>query len=82
MPPQIPSHLFEYFARSKSMLQAWAGVPGDLVEEALAERDQFGRMELQSQLLYSAADQVRAERLRVCLSVLLCNIHDTESFVA
>ena len=61
---EVPSHLFEYFARSPSIIQQWARnhrtgqrPPLLLLEEALLARNPFGAIETQTQLLLSAADQ-------------------------
>lgn len=62
--PQIPSHLFEHFARCPSVVTQWARhhttgqrLPADLLEEALLAKNAFSALELQNQLLYSLADQ-------------------------
>ncbi len=61
---EVPSHLFEYFARSPSIIQQWARhhrtgqkPPVLLLEEALLSRNPFGAVETQTQILLSAADQ-------------------------
>ena len=62
---QVPSHLFEYFARTPSVVRQSAKhyltneeVPTGLVEEALYQRKDLHALEMQSQILYSAADMV------------------------
>ena len=61
---EVPSHLFEYFARSPNIIQQWARhhrtgqkPPVLLLEEALLSRNPFGAVETQTQILLSAADQ-------------------------
>ena len=61
---EVPSHLFEYFARSPKIIQQWARhhrtgqkPPVLLLEEALLSRNPFGAVETQTQILLSAADQ-------------------------
>ena len=60
----MPSHLFEYFARDSRVLRSWArhfqtgeSLPLDLLEEALNDKNEFGALEVQKQILYSVADQ-------------------------
>lgn len=62
---QIPSHLFEYFARSPEIIAKWAYNPNSnsiasssLVEDALQSREIFQAIEVQRQVLFSAVDQV------------------------
>jgi len=62
---QVPSHLFEYFARSPEVVRTWArhyrtgeSLPSGLLESVLARRGDQSALELQSQILFSAADQV------------------------
>jgi len=61
---EVPSHLFEHFARCPSVLPLWArhhhtGEPPSpgLVKAALEEKKAFRALEMQNQLLYSLADQ-------------------------
>lgn len=61
---EVPSHLFEYYARSPKVLSQWARhhvtgkpAPSGLLEEALKTKGSFKAIDLQTQLLYSAADQ-------------------------
>lgn len=61
---EVPSHLFEYFARESSVVATWArhynsgvSIPSGLLEEALEMKSSFQAIDLQTQLLYSAADQ-------------------------
>jgi Zn-dependent oligopeptidase len=61
----VPSHLFEYFARSPEVVSQWARhhitgepVPIDVLRGALAHKDRsFSACNVQTQILYSAADQ-------------------------
>lgn len=61
---EVPSHLFEYFARTPSVIAMFARhfqtneTPSlSLISDTLRTRDNFQAIELQNQLLYSAADQ-------------------------
>lgn len=61
---EVPSHLFEHFAKCPALLTRWGrhhetGRPPSLalVEEALAAKAGFRAIEAQTQLLYSLADQ-------------------------
>jgi len=61
---EVPSHLFEFYARSPSVINQWARhhitgkpIPSGLLEEALKSKVSFGAIEMQTQILYSAADQ-------------------------
>lgn len=60
---EVPSHLFEHFARCPAVVGQWAKdsqghrMPSGMLEEALMERKSFGATELQLQLLYAGADQ-------------------------
>jgi len=61
---EVPSHLFEYFSRHPSVIRRWARhyktgqtIPKGLIEDALAAKKSFLAIELQTQILYSAADQ-------------------------
>jgi intermediate peptidase len=61
---EVPSHLFEYFSRESSVVSTWArhynsgkSIPSGLLEEALDMKSSFQAIDLQMQLLYSAADQ-------------------------
>lgn len=62
---EVPSHLFEYFARDPRILALWAKrssdgspLPVELAQEALATRNAMAPVSLRYQLLYSAIDQV------------------------
>jgi Zn-dependent oligopeptidase len=55
----------EYFARTPSVIMKWAKhyktnepLPHSLISNALRKRKTFAGIELQMQILYSAADQV------------------------
>lgn len=60
---EVPSHLFEHFARCPAIVGQWAKdefgarLPSGMLEEALMERKLFSATEIQLQLLYSGADQ-------------------------
>lgn len=61
---EVPSHLFEYFSRHPSIIRRWARhhqtgqlIPHGLLEDALDAKKSFVAIELQTQILYSAADQ-------------------------
>jgi len=61
---EVPSHLFEHFARQPDLLARWgrhvhtnARLPNALAEEAIASTNSFSSIEAQTQLLYSMADQ-------------------------
>eukprot|EP01034_Spumella_vulgaris_P025754 gene25754-32243_t len=61
---EVPSHLMEYFARSPEVVSLWARhhltgerVPQQLVRDALSRKGDFAAIELQQQVLFSAADQ-------------------------
>jgi len=61
---EVPSHLFEHFARCPAVLAQWARhhatgsrPPPGLLEEALHAKQAFAAVEQQNQLLYSLADQ-------------------------
>ena len=61
---EVPSHLFEHFARSPELLLRWGRHASSgrqpslsLVREALAARNSFAAIDAQTQLLYSFADQ-------------------------
>ena len=61
---EVPSHLFEYFSRHPSIIRRWAlhhksgqPIPHGLIENALLAKKSFLAIELQTQILYSAADQ-------------------------
>jgi hypothetical protein len=63
--PQVPSHWFEYYARSPAVVSQWARhhrdgspVPPQLLQEALQVTQRLPAIDLQTQILYSAADQV------------------------
>ncbi len=63
---EVPSHLLEYFARSPEVIARWArhhrtgeAPPLELLKDALSYRGEFGAIELQNQVLFSAVDQVR-----------------------
>lgn len=62
---QVPSHWFEYFARSPQVVSQWARhhitgerVPTELLAQALQSSKPFPAIDLQTQILYSAVDQV------------------------
>lgn len=62
---QIPSHFMEFFARDPTVIGKWArhNVTGDrispeLLKDALAKKQGFVGIDLQHQILLSAADQV------------------------
>ncbi len=55
----------EYFARDAKVIQKWAKhyrtgetVPAEFLEDALIQRKSFTGMDLQTQILFAAADQV------------------------
>lgn len=55
---EVPSHLMEEFARDSRVLSALApSAPAGLIEEALAQQGALSAVELQTQLLFGAADQ-------------------------
>jgi mitochondrial intermediate peptidase len=63
---EVPSHLFEHFSRTPSVICQWARhymtgqqLPRELVEEALRAKGAFEGIDTQTQIIYSAADQVR-----------------------
>lgn len=63
--PQVPSHWFEYFARSPQVVSQWARhhitgerLPAELLIQALQSSKPFPAIDLQTQILYSAVDQV------------------------
>mgnify|MGYP003709804887 CR=1 FL=1 len=63
---QVPSHWFEYYARTPSVIEKWARhhisgerVPSELLRTALASARMFPAIDLHNQILYSAVDQVR-----------------------
>lgn len=62
---QIPSHWFEFYARSPAVISKWARhhvtgepVPPQLLEAALQGARPFPAIDMQTQILYSAVDQV------------------------
>jgi hypothetical protein len=62
---QIPSHLFEYFARDARVLRKWARhrstgepIPEELLQAVTAHRNPHGGMLTAMQLFYAAVDQV------------------------
>ncbi len=62
---QIPSHFMEFFAREPSVISKWARhnvtgdrIPHELLKDALAKKQGFAGVDLQQQILLSAADQV------------------------
>eukprot|EP01035_Chromulina_nebulosa_P019276 gene19276-25133_t len=61
---EVPSHLFEYFARSPEVISQWAyhyktkeRIPIQLLEKSLLITNQLGSLEIQRQILYSVVDQ-------------------------
>jgi intermediate peptidase len=67
----------EYFARTPSVLMKWAKhyksnepIPHSLISKALRKRKTFAGIDLQMQILYSAADQVIHSFSSVFLSVI------------
>jgi mitochondrial intermediate peptidase len=61
---EVPSHLFEYYARSPEVIATWARhfiskefVSKDLVIEAFAKKSLFRGLDVQGQVFYSAVDQ-------------------------
>ena len=59
---EVPSHLFEYFSRNPKVIRNWARhhktgspIPSGLIEDALKAKKSFLAIELQTQILYSAA---------------------------
>jgi mitochondrial intermediate peptidase len=62
---EVPSHIFEYFARSPEVIASWAKHRSSgaspsvgLIADALHAQEQFKAIELQTQILYAMADQV------------------------
>eukprot|EP01038_Epipyxis_sp_PR26KG_P013215 gene13215-17714_t len=61
---EVPSHLFEFFARDPYVVSLWAKhwltnqpIPLELIRNALQKKDDFSGIELQVQLLYALTDQ-------------------------
>jgi len=61
---EVPSELFEHFARSPDVLAGWAkhsdtgaAISRDLIEEALASRKTYAGFDAMTQILYGAVDQ-------------------------
>ena len=61
---EVPSHLFEFFARTPSVVTSWARhyrtherLPSSLLEDVLMTRRRFASIDMQHQLLYAAVDQ-------------------------
>lgn len=61
---EVPSHLFEYYARSPEVIATWAKhfiskelVSKDLLIEAFAKKSMFRGLDVQGQVFYSAVDQ-------------------------
>jgi mitochondrial intermediate peptidase len=64
---EVPSHLFEHFSRTPSVVCQWAKhymtgqqLPREHIEEALRAKGAFEGIDTQTQIIYSAADQVYA----------------------
>lgn len=78
---QVPSHLFEYFARCPDVVRTWArhhrsgeALPSGLLESVLERRGDQSALELQSQILFSAADQVCRKSL-IPQHVFICYLY-------
>ena len=61
---EVPSHLFEYFARDSRILSQWAThhtnkapLPAHLIDEANSHKNRFAGIEILTQVLYSSIDQ-------------------------
>lgn len=85
---QVPSHLFEYFFRTPDIVAQWARhyitnekVPLGLIENALlasgrkSTKSAFQAIELQTQILHSAADQVVTKLLSINTVILVIYEH-------
>ena len=65
---EVPSHLMEYFARDSGLLHNWAiNTPSGLIDQALSEHTSLSGIDMQTQLMYSVADQaVFNDQVDIC----------------
>lgn len=69
---EVPSELFEYFARSPKVLTQWArhnetksGIREELINDALALRKTYSGFDAMTQILYAAVDQyIHSEEIK------------------
>ena len=61
---EVPSHLFEYFARDSRVLSKWAKhyqtktpLPAHFIEEANETKNRFAGIDILTQVMYSSIDQ-------------------------